>query len=143
MAAPPTGGDEGRAPGDGSRVRRLVGVYHASGTVWGELSYWVKAQLGGAHCSLCDITHGSVREKTEWKQCRATIPVPFTTVHLDERDDALRAATEGRTPCVVAESADGLVILVTDAELRACDGAPACLVAAIEANAAARGLVLA
>lgn len=126
----------------GIRVLRLVGVYHASGTVWGEVSYWLKARLGGAHCSLCDITHGSVREKAEWKQCRLRLPVSLETVHLDERDDALAALTDGRTPCVVAETTDGLVVLVEDAELRSCDGSPECLIGAIEANAARLGLEL-
>jgi hypothetical protein len=116
-------------------VRRLVGVYHASGTLWGELSYWLKARVGGAHCALCDITHGSVREKADWKECKVRLPVPFETVHLDERDDALAAFTEGRTPCVVADTGAGLVMLVDDAELRSCEGAPDRLVAAIEAGA--------
>lgn len=128
---------------DGRRVLRLVGVYHASGTPWGELSYWLAARVGGAHCALCDITHGTVREKVEWKRCRAALPVPLETVHLDERDDELRAFTDGRTPCVVAETPGGLVLLVDDDQLRSCDGSPRCLVDAIEANAARLGLDLA
>lgn len=130
------------AESTGTPVQRLIGVYHASGTPWGEISYWVKARFGGAHCSLCDVTHSSVREKPEWKACRATLPVPFETLHLDERDDALAAFTDGRTPCVVAETADGHVMVVTDDELRACDGSPPCLIEAIEANTATLGLVL-
>jgi hypothetical protein len=129
-------------PTEGARVRRLIGVYHASGTPWGELSYWLKARLGGAHCSLCAITHGSVREKPEWKRCNAQLAVPLETVHLDERDEALRSFTEGRTPCVVAETTDGLVLLIDDAELRGCDGSPDGLIAAIESNLERLGLQL-
>jgi hypothetical protein len=129
--------ERGRAP-----VQRLVGVYHASGTPWGELSYWLKARVGVAHCALCDITHGSVREKAEWKQCRTRLPVPLDTVHLDERDEVLRDFTDGRTPCVVAETGDGLVMLVDHAELAGCDGSPACLVTAISTNASTLGLDL-
>ena len=123
-----------------AEVRRLVGVYHASGTPWGEISYWLKARFGGAHCSLCDITHGSVREKSEWRECRSRLPVEMVTVHLDEQDDDLRALTAGRTPCVVAETTSGPVMLVEDAALRACDGSPECLVEAIESGAVALGL---
>jgi hypothetical protein len=126
----------------GARVLRLVGVYDASGTPWGELSYWLRARFGGGHCALCDITHGSVREKPEWKRCRARLGVPMTTVHLDERDAPLRDLTEGRVPCVVAETTDGLVMLVGAAELKACDGSPGCLVSRIAANAAGLGLDL-
>ena len=100
----------------GRRVDRLVGIYHANGTLWGEFSYWVKARVGGAHCSLCDITHGSVREKPEWQTCKASLPVPMVTLHLDERDEALAAFTDGRTPCVVAETTEGFVLVVDDAE---------------------------
>ena len=130
-------------PTEGARVVRLIGVYHASGTPWGELSYWLKARVGVAHCALCDITHGVLREKDEWKQCNAGLPVPLETVHLDERGDDLRAFTEGRTPCVVAETTDGMTMIVDDAELRACDGSPECLIAAIEATTARLGLDLA
>lgn len=134
----PGGNDEAA----GIAVSRLVGVYQANGTLWGELSYWFKARVGGAHCALCDITHGSVREKPEWRACTSRLAVPFETVHLDERDDEVRAFTEGRTPCVVADTAEGLVFLVDDTSLRACEGSPAQLLATIEAAAADHGLDL-
>ena len=41
------------------RLARLVGVYDADGTPWGEVAYWVGARLGRRHCSLCEITHGA------------------------------------------------------------------------------------
>ena len=68
------------------------------------------------------------------------LAVPFDTVHLDQRDDALVTATDGRTPCVVADTSAGLVVLVAAAELKACDGDPQRLVAVVERNATARGL---
>lgn len=126
----------------GAPVRRLVGVYNASGTPWGEISYWLKARVGGAHCALCDITHGSVREKSEWKQCRTQLPIPFETVHLDERDDALRSFTDGQAPCVVADTDDGLVLLVDDHGLSACAGSPEHLIATISVRAKELGLDL-
>ena len=52
------------------RIVRLVGVYDADSTLRGELSYWVGARLGRRHCSLCKITHGSVRQRPEWKTCQ-------------------------------------------------------------------------
>ena len=45
------------------RYIELVGVYHADGSLLGELRYiWGKLR-GTAHCTLCDITHGRLSEK--------------------------------------------------------------------------------
>jgi hypothetical protein len=136
-----TGPDPPPAAGERS-VRRLVGVYHASGTLSGEIAYLVRARLGRAHCALCDITHGAIREKADWRACRQDVAVPFDTVHLNERDSALVAATEGRTPCVVAETAAGLEVLLDESDLEACRGSPRRLVQAVVDAARARGLTL-
>lgn len=98
-------------------VGELIGVYNAKGTFVGEVSYWLNARLGRGHCELCAITHGSVREKREWRECRATLPVPFTVVHLDEQLLAVAAITAGATPCVVADTSAGLVLLLSAADL--------------------------
>jgi hypothetical protein len=73
--------------------------------------------IGRAHCSLCDITHSPIRRKASWDRFVAELPVPFATVHLNERSAALRAATEGRTPIVVAERHDGTYLVVVDAAM--------------------------
>jgi len=119
-------------------VLALTGVYHADGSLIGELRYWVGARLGRAHCSLCDITHGSVREKQAWRDRRDALGVPFGAVHLDERTPAQRAASAGRTPCVLAETRDGVEVLLGPAELEACAGDPQALALAIRGALAAR-----
>lgn len=119
-------------------VTALTGVYHADGTVLGELRYWVGARLGRAHCSLCDITHGSVREKAAWRAVRAELPVPFRAVHLDERSPDELAASDGRTPCVLAHTESGIEVLLGPAELDACAGDPGLLVAELRRLLAAR-----
>jgi hypothetical protein len=122
----------------------LTGVYDADGTLVGELRYWIGARLGRAHCALCDITHGSVRERPEWQACRDDLSVPFATVHRDEQTDAVAAATAGEYPAVVATLDDGTTIRILDGA--ALEGAAhaadrqAALVAAIEAAATAAGL---
>lgn len=113
-------------------MRGLVGVYDADGTLRGELTYWVGARLGRTHCSLCDITHGTFREKGEWQTCRAGLPVPFATFHRNDQPDAVRAALGNRAPAVVAETDDGIVPLLDGTELDACGGSPEALVGAIE-----------
>jgi hypothetical protein len=105
--------------------------------VRGELAYWVGARLGRRHCSLCEITHGSVRERPDWKACRAALPVPFNTYHRNDQPTAIRAAANGRAPVIVAETDTDAVLLLAPDDLDACNGSTDRLVAAIE-HAAAR-----
>lgn len=122
---------------DGPRVSRLIGVYDADGSLRGELSYWVGARLGRAHCSLCDITHGLVRERADWRTCRDGLAVRFDTYHRDDQPEQVRRATGGAVPVVVAETDDGMVVLLGSADLEACEGSGDLLVTAIE-NAVVR-----
>jgi len=122
------------------RIARLVGVYDADSTVRGELAYWVGARLGRRHCSLCEITHGSVRERSEWKACRVGLPVPFDTYHRNDQPASIRAATNGTVPVVVAETDGAIVVLLLPADLDSCHGSIDRLVEAIEHAAALRGL---
>lgn len=126
------------------RIVRLVGVYDAHSTLRGELAYWVGARLGRRHCSLCEITHGSVRQRPEWKACRAGLPVPFDTFHRNDQPATARAAANGLAPVVVAETegAGGTDhrLLLSPAELDACAGSIERLVAALEHAATSTGL---
>ena len=121
-------------------VRRLVGVYDADGTVWGELSYVVGVRLGRAHCSLCDITHGALREKAAWRTCRAGLPVPFETFHRNDQPVEVRDLLAGSYPAVVAETGSGVELLLGPAALDACGASPEQLVEAVERAVAAAGL---
>lgn len=123
-------------------VREIVGVYDADGSLLGELRYVIGARLGNRHCSLCDITHGALREKAAWRASRARLPVPVRMVHRDERDDELRRATPV-TPVVVARTGSGVVHLLGPADLEACRADPEALVAAVTAAVQAQGLRLA
>jgi hypothetical protein len=122
------------------RIVRLVGVYDADSTLRGELAYWVGARLGRRHCSLCEITHGSIRQRPEWKACRAGLPVPFDTYHRNDQPDAIRAACGGEAPVVVALTDSVHVVLLDAGALAACDGSVERLVEAIERSAEHRGL---
>jgi hypothetical protein len=102
------------------KFKEWVGVYHADGTLLGEIRYLIGKILGDGHCALCDITHGLVREKPEFQACRASLGIPFRTLHLNERDDDLRAFTEGKTPCVVGRSDDGWEFVLSSEDLEAC-----------------------
>lgn len=114
------------------QVTELIGVYHANGSIRGEVAYVVGKLLGRTHCALCDITHGAVRRKPEFDRCAAALPVPMTLVHLDERDPDVTAVSEGRTPCIVARFDDGATRLVVDAQtLESCNRDPEALLRVI------------
>lgn len=121
-------------------IVRLVGVYDADSTLRGELSYWVGARLGRRHCSLCEITHGSVRQRPEWKTCQEGLPVPFDAYHRNDQPDSIRVASGGAAPVVVAVTDTGHVLLLAARDLDACDGSIDRLVEAIEESAARFGL---
>jgi hypothetical protein len=122
------------------RIMRLVGVYDADSTLRGELAYWVGARLGRRHCSLCEITHGAVRQRPEWKACQADLPVPFDTYHRNDQPDSIRAACGGEPPVVVAVTDTGHVVLLDAGDLAACNGSIDRMVEAIEQSAARIGL---
>ena len=122
------------------RILRLVGVYDADHTLGGEVAYLVGKWLGRAHCGLCDITHGTFREREEWTQCRAGLPVPFDTFHRDDQPDVVRAAAGGAAPVVVAETDRGVTGMLGAAQLDACQGSIEALVTAVEDAVAAAGL---
>jgi len=103
-------------------VQRLVGVYDADGTLRGEVAYWIGARLGRAHCALCDITHSSVRERSEWKACRTSLPVPFELFHRDDQPPEVRAAAGTEAPYVLAATESDLVLLLDGDALESCGG---------------------
>ena len=104
------------------RITRLIGIYNADGGVMGELRYVVGKARGRADCSLCDVTHRGVRTKSEWRGMCTRIGVPVERIHLNERDDEARRASDGRTPCVLAEVDGRLVLIMTSDDIDACDG---------------------
>jgi hypothetical protein len=121
-------------------LEALVGVYDADGTRMGEVAYWVGARLGRRHCALCDITHGAIRERREWRQCAEALPVPFVTHHRDDQPPDIRAAAGDLAPVVVALTTAGPVLLLGPAELAACDGSAEALVARLEEALGEHGL---
>jgi hypothetical protein len=101
-------------------VDELVGVYNADGGVVGELRYVAGKILGRAHCALCDITHRGVTTRAEFSQACERLPVPFVLLHLNERPDDVRDASDGAVPCVLARVGGDLVVLLGPEDLEAC-----------------------
>ena len=109
-------------------INRLIGVYDADGTLRGEVAYGIGVRLGRRHCSLCDVTHGTFTEKSTWKRCRSSLPVPFDTYHRDDQPDDVRRASGDTAPVVVAKTSEGFVLLLDDARISSIAGDPSRLV---------------
>jgi hypothetical protein len=97
-------------------------VYQADTGILGELGYAVAKLLRRRHCALCDLTHQGIRPKRDFQVMCARLPVPVDLVHLNERSAEVRAASESRTPCVLAGVAGELVLLLGPRDLEACGG---------------------
>lgn len=119
-------------------IRRIVGVYDADHTLWGEVAYWVGARLGRAHCALCDVSHGRVRRKREWDELCRTLGVPVETFHRDDQPAGTRAL--GVVPVVAAETDRGFVVLLDPPALERCAGSVERFAVAVSEAAARLGL---
>ncbi len=124
------------------RIERLVGVYDADGTLFGEVAYVVGHVLGRRSCALCDITHGSLKRRPEFDEAASTLGVPFDLVHRNETTADLSELIAGELPCVVAEGGGQRVVLLDRVALLACGKSPEVLVDAIRSAAAAAVLTL-
>ncbi len=105
-------------------VVEVVGVYDADGGVLGEVRYAVGHAFGRVECSLCSVTHGSLRRKPQWDEVVAELEVPVRLVHRNETSADERAAY-GMTglPAVIGVRADGsLTVLMGPTMLREVGG---------------------
>lgn len=114
------------------QVHALYGVYHANGGLFGELAYVAGKVLGTTHCALCDITHGLIKEKPSFSACRTAFMAPLKTVHINEQTNELALFTAGRTPCVVAETSTGWVMLLTEGDLEHCNHSVPAFISALK-----------
>ena len=106
---------------EGLMIDKLIGIYNAKGSVVGEVQYFFGKLLGQTHCALCDITHGSFKEKADFSSCKDALNVPFENLHLDELDSQLESYRDS-APCVIAISKSVPTLLMTTSELEQCHG---------------------
>ena len=117
-------------------MNKLIGVYDADATLWGEMSYWIGARFGVRHCGLCDITHSLFREKSQWRECQSKLEhdlhIEFETFHRNDQPDDVRACIDGDYPAVVMRGDGGKVSMFMSArEIEACGVSPEQFVAEI------------
>ncbi|MCE2817350.1 MAG: hypothetical protein LW686_01685 [Ilumatobacteraceae bacterium] len=105
-----------------SNVTEFIGVYDADSTLIGEVSYWIGARLGRAHCSLCELTHGLFTQKSEWKACAKVLSVPFHAFHRNDAPSDVLAALAGEFPAVLQRTTEGLSVILTKNALDSFNG---------------------
>lgn len=105
---------------DQRSIDGLIGVYNADGGIAGELRYVASKIMGRGHCALCDITHRGLTRRAEWSRACARLATPIELVHLNERPQDVRRASDGAEPCVLARVGDELVTLLGPEDLDAC-----------------------
>jgi hypothetical protein len=105
-------------------IIEFIGIYDADSTVRGEISYWIGARIGRAHCSLCDITHGLFTPKKQWKQCANDLSVPFVTFHRNDAPADVLEVAQGKFPIVLARTSHALTIVVSPQELDSLESSP-------------------
>ena len=118
----------------------LVGVYDADGTTSGEIRYWFSARFGWSHCSLCEITHGAFREKSEWRVVRDALAIQFTTFHRNDAPADVVSAASGRFPVVVARSVSETFVVLSAEDLESLNGDSKRFLATLEAACVRMGL---
>ena len=116
---------------------RILLVYNADGGVRGELMYFVNKGLGVAKCDLCSITHGALRERDPWVECKRAIDAEVVGLHRNELSDAERSFIAGRYPCVVSERAGVLGWVLGPSDFQALQGRPEKLADAIHQHLSA------
>jgi hypothetical protein len=102
-------------------IDKLVGIYNANGSFFGELAYLFGKLTGYSDCALCDITHGPLKGKTDFRDARQALGIPFDNLHLDELGPDLQSF-KSSAPCIVVICDSQYSLLVTRAELKQCKG---------------------
>ena len=106
-------------------ITQLIFVYNANSGLG-------NAMLDAAHkilnpatysCSLCQLTYGAVREKTNWKRFRQDAAIPMQFLHKDEFAHRVGEAlvTSNRFPAIFLKRSGSLELLVGAEELNAMD----------------------
>lgn len=122
-------------------IDRLYFVYNADSGTLAAIVDSAKKLLSINGCPLCSLTHSLVGERAEWVNCRETIGVPVDYVHRNELTGGMKAAVEGESlPCVLAQSGDRIVMLLTSDTIRRCNGSIADLRGRLSVHAAMREL---
>ncbi len=103
-------------------MTRIIGVYNADGSIFGEVQFVINKLLGKTNCGLCDLTHGwNPFGKPSWKDACSSSNLKIGLLHRNElTSDQSEAA--GDLPAVIAESAGEWKKIMTAEDIRSFSG---------------------
>jgi hypothetical protein len=102
-----------------SNEPKIYFIYNASGTLGGELTYLYGKYFQDEHCELCDITHGTVSAKPEWKAWIGALKCENYVLHTNEAQEMNVDYSGFELPVVLVDRGNGLEELVTKKEMAA------------------------
>ena len=66
-------------------MTRIIGVYNADGSIFGELQFAINKLIGKTSCGLFDLTHGwNPFGKASWKHACSSSNVEIELLHRNE-----------------------------------------------------------
>jgi len=106
--------------------KRIVFVYNAdSGFLASAVDSFKKITKVSTGCALCQITHGVVREKQDWKETLKTLPHPTVFYHRDDIPTLLKKWTEQHKislPVVLIQEGSDYQVILDAQEISVCEG---------------------
>ena len=101
---------------------KIYCIYNAEGSIFGEIRYIYDKYVNDIKCAMCDITHNSFIEKSEWeKKCRE-FPIKIECLHLDELPSDIKNIVKDNAPCVVAKTKSINELIIRNEELTSMNG---------------------
>lgn len=70
-------------------------------------------------CKLCELTYGTLGEKSAWKKFREELPIEADFLHKDEfqKQFASKFGHKFEFPIILVQTANGLEVLISNFEL--------------------------
>lgn len=102
-------------------MEKLVFVYNAdSGRLKALMDSFQKAIKPSSYsCKLCELTYGTLGEKSAWKKFREELPIEADFLHKDEfqKQFASKFGHKFEFPIILVQTANGLEVLISNFEL--------------------------
>lgn len=111
-----------RSPGAPGSFDRIILVYDGDSGFGALLLDVLNKVFGHGTCPLCAITHSPIGKRDAWRACEARFGLIVDQLHRDElpREWSL---SPSELPCVLGRSGTSRpVVLVSRAEIEACEG---------------------
>jgi len=109
-------------------VSNLVFIYQANSGILANIPGAIAKAFGGkSMCSLCNITNGPIREKPEWETFVGSLQEKPKIYHADEIPNDIASflkSNKYEIPVVLERNGSELTLVVSSADLDACQAEP-------------------